>query len=186
MDELIQLHDLTFGPLISAERIAERVATLAAELRERLGANGSGRTPLFVAVLNGAAIFHADLIRAYGAELEVGYIRTRSYEGLHSSGKLQLEIPEDLDLENRQVVIVEDIADSGRTLDALTKVFEQGGAADLITVVLLDKPAAREMPFVPDYVGFEVAPEFVVGYGLDYDGLGRNLASIYRLVEAMG
>ncbi len=187
----IRVRDLAFEESLSAKQIADRVAALAETLAGALVGTTAGTLPqnppatppLFVAVLRGAAIFHADLIRAYPGDLEVGYVRTRSYVGTESSGEVSVEFPDDLETAGRHVVVVEDIADSGRTLRVLAKAFSERRAASVTTVVLLDKPAARVVPFEPDHVGFTIAPAFVVGYGLDYDGLGRNLPAIYALVD---
>ena len=183
MSPLVQLHDLRFEERLSAKQISDRVSVLARELKSEIAPRVTHVPPLFVAVLHGAAIFHADLIRAFDGELHVGYIRTRSYVGTESSGHVQIEYPEDLDVRDRQVIAVEDIADSGRTLHVLAKALRDRGAASVTTVVLLDKPEARVVDFEPDFVGFTIDPAFVVGYGLDYRGIGRNLPSIYSLVE---
>ncbi len=182
MPTRIHVRELTFEERLSAKQLSARIRVLANALLVTLPQNRPAQPPLFVAVLRGAAIFHADLIRAYTGELEVAYVRTKSYVGTESTGEVQVDFPDDLDVGARQVVIVEDIADSGRTLQVLAKAFSDRGAASVTTVVLLDKPAARVVSFEPDYVGFTIAPAFVVGYGLDYNGLGRNLPAIYALV----
>lgn len=186
MPAQIELHGKSFSRFISAEEIDGRISKLAVELTAALlrGISGvPGKPPLFIGILNGAVMFHADLIRACDFELEVSYLRTRSYSGMKSSGKVEIDWPIDLDLSNRHVVIVEDIVDSGLTLSTLTSEFKQRGAAAIVTVVLLDKPMARSTPFIPDFVGFEIPDSFVVGYGLDFNGIGRNLPSIYQVDE---
>ena len=184
----VRLHDLTFGQRISAGAIAARVRQLGAVLEEGLCQNPKrspdAAPPVFVAVLRGAAVFHADLIRAYGGELEIGFVRTSSYVGTESSGEVAIGIPDDLAVAGRDIVLVEDIADSGRTLAVLAKALRARGAASVTTVVLLDKPSQRVVEVRVDHVGFEIGPDFVVGYGLDYDGLGRNLPAIYARVDA--
>ena len=186
MPSTVRLHDLEFGVSLPASAIATRVQALGTSLREGLRQNPSQTPgtppPVFVAVLRGAAVFHADLIRAYDGELEIGFLRTRSYAGTESSGEVAVDIPDDLALEGRDVVLVEDIADSGRTLAVLAKALQDRGVASLTTVVLLDKPSQRVVAVAVDHVGFEIGPDFVVGYGLDYDGLGRNLPAIYTRV----
>ncbi len=179
----IRVHELTFEERLSAKRICERVSAIAEGLVGVLTRDPTPAPPLFVAVLQGAAIFHADLVRAYGGELNVAYVRTNSYTGTASSGEVRVDFPHDLNPAGRHVVIVEDIADSGRTLRVLAKAFSDRGAAGVTTVVLLDKPTARVVAFEPDFVGFTIDPDFVVGYGLDYNGLGRNLPAIYSLVD---
>lgn len=180
----VRIHDLTFVEMISASQIQGRVAELGQQLESLLRRSPTSESPIFAAVLQGAAIFHADLLRAFPALAEVAYLRTRSYVGMASSGEVAIEFPDDLELRGRHLVLVEDIADSGRTLAVLAKACQARGVAALTTVVLLDKPEARVVPFVPDLVGFSIPPEFVVGYGLDYRGLGRNLGAIYQLDAA--
>ena len=175
----MQLHDLTFAPLLTEGQIAERVAELGTGLAAKLD-TGAADTPLLIAVLNGAAIFHADLARACSAPLELAYLRTRSYRGTDTTGEVELHWPDDLDVRGRRVVLVEDIVDSGHTLSLLVEATRERGATEVSTVVLLDKPAARRVAFVPDVVGFAIDEAFVVGYGLDYDGLGRNLAGVWQ------
>ena len=181
----VRLHDRTFRPFIGAEAIAARIAELGPALEarlRRLGALAAERAPLFVGVLNGAAIFHADLTRACGFGLEIAYLRTRSYRGMRSTGAVDVEWPTGTAFAGRHVVVVEDIVDSGLTLATLTAALrDERHAASVTTVVLLDKPAARTSAFEPEFAGFEIEDRFVVGYGLDYDGLGRNLAGVYQV-----
>lgn len=183
----VELHDLTFRRFINQGAIEGRISTLAVELTALLNAApslGSDQVPLMLGILNGAVMFHSDLIRACDFQLEVAYLRTRSYVGTSSTGKVTIDWPADLDLTGRHVVIVEDIVDSGLTLSTLTEQLRtQQGVAGLTTVVLLDKPSARTTAFTPDLVGFSIEDAFVVGYGLDYNGLGRNLPSIYQVVD---
>ncbi len=178
MQKEVELHGRRFGLDLPAERIRKRISAIAGEL-----ARNVSDTPVVLGVLRGAAIFHSDLIRACPFELEVGYLRTRSYVGMESSGHVELDVPDDPELADRTLVVVEDIVDSGRTLTALLDELRRRGAKRILTVVLLDKPAARQVEFRADIVGFRVPNDFLVGYGLDYDGLGRNLPSIYRLLS---
>ena len=187
MPPIVRVHDLDFAETLSAGRIAARVTELATQLRQRFTEPRPpgvppAHAPLFVAVLRGAAVFHADLIRAYDGPLTVGFLRTHSYVGTESSGEVAVDIPDDLALEGRDVVLVEDIADSGRTMRVLAKALTARGVASLTTVVLLDKPSARVVEVDVDYAGFTIGPDFVIGYGLDYDGLGRNLPGVYTRV----
>lgn len=179
MSQPVELHGRLFHPFISDKRILERTKELAAELNAVVGLE----TPLALGILNGAILFHSDLIRAFDFSVEVAYLRTRSYSGMKSSGKVEIEWPDDLSVTGRHVVLVEDIVDSGRTLVALTEELLKRGAARVTSVVLLDKHEARVVPYKPDFSGFEIPNAFVIGYGLDFDGLGRNLSSIYQVVE---
>jgi len=179
MSQAVELHGRLFHPFISAQRITERTQALASALDEVIGLE----TPIALGVLNGAILFHSDLIRAFTFDVEVAYLRTRSYSGMKSSGQVDIEWPDDLSVTGRHVLLVEDIVDSGRTLVALAKELMDRGAARITSIVLLDKPAARVVPYKPDFVGFEIPNAFVIGYGLDFDGLGRNLSSIYQVIE---
>lgn len=179
MSQAVELHGRLFHPFISAQQIAERTEALASNLNDAVGLE----TPIALGVLNGAILFHSDLIRAFKFDVEVAYIRTRSYSGMKSSGQVDIEWPDDLSVTGRHVLLVEDIVDSGRTLVALTQELMDRGATRITSIVLLDKPAARVVPYKPDFVGFEIPNAFVIGYGLDFDGLGRNLSSIYQVVE---
>ena len=178
----VRLRDLEFAVTLAPDAIAAKVRELGAVLRERFRENPASTPPIFLAVLRGAAVFHADLIRAYDGELEIGFLRTASYVGTESSGEVAVDLPDDLALAGRDVVLVEDIADSGRTLRVLAEALRTRGVASVTTVVLLDKPTARVVDVGVDLAGFTIGPGFVVGYGLDYDGLGRNLPAIYTRV----
>jgi len=180
MPSCLTLHGRPFRLSLTAQDIARRVTALASELHHL---NDGNSLPLFIGILNGAVPFHSDLIRACSFNLEVAYLRTRSYRGLQSTGQVQIDWPAEFSYANRHVVVVEDIVDSGLTMSTLTAALTAGGAASLTTVVLLDKPTARVVEFSADHVGFTIPERFVVGYGLDYDGLGRNLPDIYELDE---
>ena len=183
----VELHGRAFRRFLSADAIAGRISKLSLELAAHLDIAPSlsvAKPPLFIGILNGAAIFHADLTRSCDFALEIAYLRTRSYQGLTSSGEVAIDWPADLNVQDRHVVIVEDIVDSGLTLHTLTQELrDQRGVAGLTTIALLDKPEAHTTPFRPDFIGFTIPNSFVVGYGLDYDGLGRNLPDIYQLAE---
>ncbi|MFK8058404.1 MAG: hypoxanthine phosphoribosyltransferase [Saprospiraceae bacterium] len=179
MSQPVELHGRLFHPFITAEQISARINTLASELDEVIGLE----TPIALGVLNGAILFHSDLIRACSFDVEVAYLRTRSYSGMKSSGKVDIEWPDDLSVNGRHVLLVEDIVDSGRTLVALSEELLKRGAVRVTSVVLLDKPDARVVPYSPDFTGFDIPNAFVIGYGLDFDGLGRNLSAIYQVVE---
>lgn len=182
---MITLHDKSFVPFISATEIATRVEELAAHFDALVSSNLQERNqPLLVlGILRGAVIFHSDLIRTCTANIEVEYLRTHSYKGLKSTGKVSIDVPPSFDVKDRHVVIVEDIVDSGLTLKTLVDLLLTKGATKVTTIVLLDKKDARTTPFTPTLVGFDIPDLFVVGYGLDYNGLGRNLPSIYQLSE---
>ena len=185
----VTLHGRRFAPLLSAGDIAARIGELGGELARLLAAEAppagaAAAAPILLGVLNGAAIFHADLARAYASSCELAYLRASSYAGTASTGEVRIAWPEGLDVSGRAVVVVEDIADSGLTLATLRDTLLGRGAARVVSAVLLDKPAGRTVDFAPDLTGFVIPDRFVVGFGLDYDGLGRNLRGVYALAEA--
>lgn len=179
MKEQIIAHDLTFEPFISHTRIAERVRQLGEQIRE----DYRGKHPLFIGLLNGAFIFAADLVRNCELDCEITFVRLASYEGTRSSGNISTIQALNTPVQGRHVIVVEDIVDSGRTLDHFMKELKAHSPASVSLAVLLFKPTMLEYPVQVDYLGFEIPEKFVIGYGLDYNGLGRNLSSIYQLIE---
>jgi hypoxanthine phosphoribosyltransferase len=175
----IRVHDKEFEPYISEALISERIQAIA-QLIDR---DYAGRKPLFIAILNGAFMFAADLFKGISIEAEICFIKLASYKGTKSSGHVITAIGLDIDLIGRHVVILEDIVDTGKTLSEFLPQLEHQQPASLKIAALLHKPDATVYPIVVDYLGFDVPNKFLLGYGLDYDGLGRNLSSIYKLVE---
>lgn len=171
----IILHDKTFVPMISAEEIATRVAQVGQQIATDL----ADRNPLIVGVLNGAFVFMADLVRQLPINCETSFLRVASYSGMQSTGQVRELIGLDQDLTGRTLVIVEDIIDSGRTMVHLLEQLKSRGAADIRIATLLVKPQNLEVDLKVDYCAFEIPNDFIVGYGLDYDGLGRNYPDIY-------
>jgi hypoxanthine phosphoribosyltransferase len=176
--ETISLHDLRFGPFLSRAAIAQRVG----ELGEQLRADYQGRCPVFLVVLNGSFLFAADLVRAYGENCTVSFVKMHSYHGTASSGTVHVDLGPGDSLRGQDVIIVEDIVDSGQTLHHFLPLLRATGPASVKLCTLLHKPAATVHPIPVDYCGFEIPNAFVVGYGLDYDGLGRNLPDIWQVV----
>jgi len=174
---LIQLHDKIFEPFITANEISQRITQMANAIAEEV----KGETPVFVGVLNGAFVFLSDLARNYPANCEVEFVKLASYEGTASTGKVQQLIGLDKDLSQKTVVIVEDIVDTGNTMEALHDIFSQKKPKKLITATLFLKPDVYKKSIPLDHVAFEIPNKFIVGYGLDYDGLGRNLTEVYQL-----
>ena len=161
--------------LYSKEQIAERVAALAAVIDEEY----RDKNPVFVCILKGSTPFFADLIRAVTIPLQIDFMAISSYgAGSSSSGQVRMNKDLDKSIENRHVIIVEDIMDSGNTLFYLKNMLTSRCPASIKICVLLDKEARREVDMKPDYKGFDIADEFVVGYGLDYDEKYRNLPEI--------
>lgn len=177
MSNEITAHDLTFVPFISRERIAERVAELGKEITK----DYRGKRPLIIGVLNGAFPFIADLVRACEVECEVEFVRLKSYAGTSSTGSIRTVFGLNISVENRHVIVVEDIVDTGRTLDFFLKDLQSKNPASVRLASCLLKPEALQFPVKVDYLAFEIPNKFVIGYGLDYDGLGRNLPGIYQL-----
>ena len=175
----IRLHDLEFVPYLSEATIQQRIRELGATLTERY----AGQNPLFISILSGAFMFAADLIRAFDADCEIAFVKLRSYAGTRSSGQVQSVIGLEMSLEGRPIIIVEDIVDTGRTLHFFLRQLEAERPASVSVVALLRKPEASEFPVPVDLVGFDIENKFVVGYGLDYEGLGRNLGEIYQLAS---
>ena len=161
--------------LLSEEEIKTRVAELGEEIYDAF----RDKNPMFVGVLNGCFIFMADLVRAAQLKSELEFIGVSSYNnGTKSSGVVQITRDLQRDISGRDIIVVEDILDSGNTLAVLTDYLRAKGAASVTIATLLDKPARREKPIKADYVGFEVPDEFVVGYGLDYAQQYRNMPYI--------
>ena len=175
--ELVTLHDKQFKPYISAEVLHENISRMAASL----SADVKKSFPLFIVVLNGSFIFAADLVKLLKFPCEISFVKLASYQGTGSSGQVNELIGLTENIENRTVVIVEDIIDTGNTLEKLHLMLKDKKAKEIKTVTLLFKPDAYKKTIPVDYVGIEIKNEFVVGYGLDYDGLGRNLKDIYVL-----
>ncbi len=178
MDDLVKAHDLPFELFISEAQIEKRVR----ELGKAIEADYKGKKPLLLGVLNGAFVFAADLIRASEIDCEISFIKLSSYRGLQSSGEVETLIGLDIDVNGRDIIIVEDILDSGKTLHYFLPELIKLQPASVALAIFLVKPEALEYPIHIDYQGFEIPNKFVIGYGLDYDGLGRNLRGIYQLV----
>ena len=175
----LKIHDKTFKPYLSEEMIREKVQELAAALNR----DYADKRPIFIAILNGAFIFAADLFKCLNIDAEISFIKLASYKGMKSSGQVITAIGLDIELFNRHVVILEDIVDTGKTLHEFLPQLRHQQPASLKIVALLHKPEAKTFPVPVDYTGFEIPDTFVVGYGLDYNGLGRNTAAIYQLFE---
>lgn len=176
---IIQVTDKKFKPYIEAQQLHEQIANLA----KRLNEDYAGKRPLFIAILNGSFMFASDLFKELTIEAEICFIKLASYKGTKSTGNVITSIGLDEPLKDRHVVIIEDIVDTGKTLHAFLPQLINQQPASLKIAVLLHKPDAMEYPLTIDYLGFIVPNKFLLGYGLDYDGLGRNLKEIYQLVE---
>ena len=175
---LIKVHDKEFGPFLSEEDIQQQVKKMA----EAINADYAGLRPMFIAILNGSFMFAADLFKYLTIEAEICFIKLASYKGTTSRGHVITAIGLDVDLIGRDIIIVEDIVDTGKTLNVFLPKLLHQQPASLKIAALLHKPDAMKFPIRIDYMGFSIPNKFVVGYGLDYDGLGRNFKEIYQLV----
>jgi|SRR5665213_1099313 len=175
---ILKVHDKEFEPYLSSKEIDEQVNRLAAEINQ----DYRDKKPLFIAILNGAFIFAADLFKHIEVEAEICFIKLASYRGVKSTGKVITAIGLDIDIFDRDVIVIEDIVDTGKTLSQFLPQLVHQHPASLKVAALLHKPAAMVHSIKIDYLGFTIPDKFVLGYGLDYDGLGRNLGEIYQLV----
>lgn len=174
----VQIDDKEFSCFLEYEKIQERVREIGAQMSK----DYEGRTPIFLGVLNGSFLFIADLMKEVSIPAEVSFIKVSSYNGADTtSGKVKQLIGLTSDIKGRDVILIEDIIDSGITINFLVEEVSRFEPASLAVCTLLYKPLAlkREIGKI-DYLGFEIPNEFVVGYGLDYKNLGRNLKQIYR------
>ncbi len=175
----VTYNGLTFEPYITRDAIAEQVKRVAAEIRRDIDPD---EVPLFLCVLNGAYIFAADLFRECGIQnAEIAFIRFKSYEGTSSTGKINEVMGLDTDIKGRTVIIIEDIVDTGLTADHLRRKLLEQQPKRVAMATLLFKPDSLKAGEAPEYVGFNIPSKFIIGYGLDLDGLARNLPDIYVL-----
>ena len=168
---------MTFRPFIENRRILERVAELGRQITEKY----AGQKPMLICVLNGAAPFAVDLFRAIDTDAEISFIRLKSYEGTGSTGTVTEVLGLNEDIRGRHVIVVEDIIDTGRTMNRLLARLSAMEPASVEVATLLFKPEALQCDIRPEYVGFSIPVKFIIGYGLDIDGMARNLNDIYVL-----
>ena len=175
----IQVLDKKFKPYIKAGEIQGQILKLANQINN----DYADKKPLFIAILNGSFMFASDLFKELSIEAEICFIKLASYNGTKSTGNVITSIGLDEPLKDRHVIIVEDIVDTGKTLHEFLPQLINQQPASLKIAALLHKPDALAYPLTIDYLGFSVPNKFLLGYGLDYDGLGRNLKEIYQLEE---
>lgn len=180
--QLIRVHDKQFEPYLTAAEIAARIAVVAKQINQ----DYAGKKPLFIAILNGSFMFASDLFKEITIDAEICFIKLASYKGTKSTGHVITAIGLDMDIIGREIIIIEDIVDTGKTLSEFLPQIHHQQPASVKIVALLHKPDALVYPVKIDYLGFSIPNKFVVGYGLDYDGLGRNIREIYRLAENPG
>ena len=172
----LKINNLEFKKFIPAAKLEAKIAELAIRINE----DYEGKTPVFLPILNGSFMFAADLLKEIKIDCRVSFVKTSSYAGTSSTGQLKTLIGHDESIFNQHIIIVEDIVDSGLTLDKILTELRDRGAKSVEAVSLLRKKPAREKNIEVKYVGFDLEDEFVLGYGLDYDGLGRNYKDIYK------
>lgn len=174
---MIQLHDKHFIPFISAPEINTEMSRMARQAEEDMG----DEVPVFIGVLNGAFMVVSDFVKHYKKPCEISFVKLASYEGTATTNAVKQLIGLNQNLKGRNVIIIEDIVDTGNTIEELKKMFESQGVKSLKIATLFFKPEAYLKDIKLDYIGFEIPNKFIVGYGLDYDGLGRNLPEVYQL-----
>ena len=175
--ELIKINDKTFEPYVSAEELNQIAERMASEVYQDLQES----RPIFIAVLNGSFMFAADFLRHYKGECEISFVKMASYKGTQSTGKVHQLIGLSTPVEGRDVVILEDIIDTGNTLEEIYRLFENQKVKSFRIATLFFKPDAYKKDLKIDYVGKPIPNRFIVGYGLDFDEIGRNLPQVYQL-----
>lgn len=176
--ESIQIHDKHFVPFINSDKIERYVEFLANQIAQDLDPE---EVPIFIGILNGSFMFAADFMRKFPNDCHITFVKMASYEGVNSTGKIKHLVGINEDLEGKTVIILEDIIDTGNTLAEIYEIFRDKNVKKLKIATLFFKPDVfrKELPI--DYIGKSIDDKFIVGYGLDYDGLGRNLPDIYQL-----
>lgn len=177
--EIVHVKDKSFSIFLTEEQILARVKEVGAQISKDL----EGKQPLFLAVLNGSFVFAADLMRAVTIPSEISFIRLASYEGTSSTGKVKQLMGLNENIEGRTIVVVEDIVDSGLTMKELLAMLAEKRPAEVHVASLLVKPGNLKVDLDIPYRCFDIPNDFIVGYGLDYDGFGRNLRQIYTVVD---
>ena len=176
----IEVNGKIFKEYVSAEKIAACVKKVA----ERINTDYAGKHPLFICVLNGAFMYASDLYKQITLPTDITFVRLKSYEGTNSTGEVQVLSGLSTDVTGRDVIVVEDIVDTGLTMHGFIKYLKGQGANSVEITSFLFKPEAlRYADAAPKYIGLEIPTKFVLGYGLDYDEMGRNLPSLYALAQ---
>ncbi len=177
MQNTIRVWDKNFEPFISDLDIQERVRTIASQINLEY----EGKWPLFIVILNGAFMFAADLLKHVAIHCEISFVKLSSYEGTQSTGNMRTLLGLKEDPEGRNLIVIEDIVDSGLTVHHIVQELREKKPESIRVASLLVKPDSLKVPLHIDYIGFNVPDVFLLGYGLDYNGRGRNLRDIYKV-----
>jgi len=172
----VKLHDLEFEPYISEEEIMQVID----EISEKINRDFGNEKPVFLGVLNGSFMFASEIIKRFQGDCEISFVKMGSYEGTETTGNVKTLLGLNQNLKGRQVVLLEDIVDTGNTLVEIDKILKKAEVKDYNVVTLFYKPEAYKKDIPVQYKGMEIPNEFIVGFGLDYDGLGRNLTQVYK------
>jgi hypoxanthine phosphoribosyltransferase len=172
----MKVKDLEFKKFIPADRIEKKVVALA----RRIDTDYGDKTPTFLSILNGSFMFASDLMKHVTIQCRISFVKVSSYSGTASTGQVKTLIGHEDSLFGLDIIVIEDIVDSGLTLNKIMEDLKGRGAKSVEAITLLRKQEAREKNINVKYIGFELENEFVLGYGLDYDGLGRNLPDLYK------
>lgn len=175
----IKIHDKTFVPFIESKDIEQSIERMANTLYQEY----ENKVPVFIGVLNGVIMFFSDFLKYYKGDCEIGFLQLSSYKGIQSTGDINLLKDISVDITNRDIVILEDIIDTGNTLEYLYKLLEAKPVNSIKIITLFFKPEVYTKDLNIDLIGMNIPNKFVIGYGLDYDGLGRNLKDLYQLKE---
>ncbi|MCE3296349.1 MAG: hpt [Crocinitomicaceae bacterium] len=176
---MVQIHDKSFGPYISADEIRQKVQELANQINKEY----EGKELIFISILNGSFMFAADLMKCITIPCEISFVKVSSYQGTNTSGRVDELIGLNTTIDHKHIIILEDIVDTGITMNKIFNYLSSFEPASLKIASLLYKPDAFEGKHKPDLVGFSIPNAFVIGYGLDYNEHGRNYDAIYKLIE---
>lgn len=178
-DSWMKIKDIEFKKFIGADRLAEKVD----ELAKQVDLDYKGKDPLFLPILNGSFVFAADLVRQVKTPCRVSFVKHSSMQGTGTTGHLKTLIGLQESLFNQDLILIEDVMDTGLTLSKVVEELKDLGTKSVEVITLFRKAKARAHAIQPRYIGFEIDDEFILGYGLDYDGWGRNLKDVYKQVS---
>lgn len=177
---IIRVSDKDFTPFITQDKIETEIHRIANEIKRDM----ADKEPLFLVMLNGAFMFASELFKSLDMACEMAFVKYKTYEGTHSTGKANALLGLDAQqIKGRNIVILEDIVDTGFTMSQLLKDLEADGAKSIRIATMMYKPNAFQFNYKIDYIGMNIGNDFIVGYGLDYNEYGRNLKEIYKIVE---